>query len=96
LRILKHYSQYTNVNGILVYATCSIMPQENQDVINEFLSNNKEFEPSPLIEAFEQYNIEIEGLKNEDFCLNLLPSVHGTDGFFMARMRRVFQYEKNK
>jgi 16S rRNA (cytosine967-C5)-methyltransferase len=86
LRILSYYSKYVKKGGILVYATCSIMPDENQEVINKFLEYNTNFQPSPLKEAFTRHGIKIPKLSNKAYFINLLPSVHGTDGFFIARM----------
>lgn len=42
--IISNYSQMLKVGGIMVYATCSILPSENQDQVNTFLGKNKNFE----------------------------------------------------
>ena len=39
--IISNYSQMLKPGGIMVYATCSILPSENQDQVEQFLSNNK-------------------------------------------------------
>jgi 16S rRNA (cytosine967-C5)-methyltransferase len=41
--ILDRYSSMLKVNGLMVYATCSIMPSENEDQVAIFLENNKNF-----------------------------------------------------
>ena len=41
--IISNYSQMLKSGGIMVYATCSILPSENQNQVNEFLSKNKNF-----------------------------------------------------
>jgi 16S rRNA (cytosine967-C5)-methyltransferase len=41
--ILEHYSKILKPGGIMVYATCSILPAENQDQVNAFLKNHPEF-----------------------------------------------------
>ncbi len=43
-KILSHYSAMLKPGGIMVYATCSILPSENQLQIEEFLNNNTDFE----------------------------------------------------
>ncbi len=42
--IISNYSQMVKVGGIIVYATCSILPSENQEQVNVFLEKNKNFE----------------------------------------------------
>lgn len=66
-QILSEYPSMLKKGGQMVYATCSILPQENEDQIKWFLENFKEFE-----------------LINER---HLLPS-SGTDGFYMARLKK--------
>jgi len=41
--ILEHYSKILKPGGIMVYATCSILPAENQNQVNEFLKTHSEF-----------------------------------------------------
>ncbi|MGZ4116163.1 MAG: RNA methyltransferase, partial [Bacteroidia bacterium] len=43
-KIITGYSQMLKPGGIMVYATCSILPGENQDQVSKFLSVNKNFE----------------------------------------------------
>jgi len=43
-QILRNYSPMVKPGGIMVYATCSILPSENQDQVSTFLENNKDFE----------------------------------------------------
>ena len=89
LEILNRTSQCVKVGGILVYSTCSIEPEENQDVVNTFLINNDNY---TLIDLRDVLPFE---LKEEDLEMaqkgyfQFLPHVHGTDGFFVARLKRI-------
>jgi 16S rRNA C967 or C1407 C5-methylase (RsmB/RsmF family) len=55
-------------------------------IIEKFLNNHPEFSPYPLKPAFEKFNIELPGLGDDDFQYQLLPSVHGCDGFFFSKL----------
>ena len=80
MKILNTAKDYLKPNGVLVYSTCTLNPEENQDVITEFLSQNPDF----VLDGF---------TVGEDECssgmLTLYPHRHGTDGFFIARLKRV-------
>jgi 16S rRNA (cytosine967-C5)-methyltransferase len=67
-RILAAGAQALRPGGALVYATCTISPQENEQVVERFLAAHPDFAP------------EAQRL--------LLPHRDGTDGFFLARLRR--------
>ncbi|HPP40291.1 MAG TPA: RsmB/NOP family class I SAM-dependent RNA methyltransferase [Candidatus Kapabacteria bacterium] len=86
-RILKHYSQFLRKGGVLVYATCSIMPRENEIVVERFLAEHSEFAPSPIAEGFSKHRIPLPDLKDR-FYYTFYPHIHNTDGFFIARMTR--------
>lgn len=83
LEILKAASLLVKKNGLIYYATCSFLPEENQDVINEFLKLNKNF---LLIPPKEIYKKDIYYVF--DNYLQLLPSIHKTDGFFIAILKK--------
>ncbi len=83
--ILEHYSQFLKRGGVLVYATCSIMPQENEMVVEKFLSEHTEFAPGPIAEGFSKFGINLPDLENK-YCYTFYPHIYGTDGFFIARM----------
>jgi 16S rRNA (cytosine967-C5)-methyltransferase len=88
LRILTTYSKFVEYGGVLVYATCSVMPDENDDVVDKFLKLNPDFEPESLKESFNKYNIVIPFLNEDDWKLTISPINYNGDGFFMARMKR--------
>lgn len=79
--ILDNLSRYVKPEGVLVYSTCTILRRENEEVVANFLKGHPNF----VMEAFPVPD-GLEG-KN-DGMLTLLPSIHGTDGFFICKMRR--------
>ena len=71
--------------GTLVYSTCTLRPEENAEVVRRFLSGHPDFVPEPL-----ELPDSIKRLfPEDDCCLTLLPGVYNTDGFFIAKLRRV-------
>ena len=79
LEILTASARYLKEDGIIVYSTCTLNPAENEGVVEKFLRENPDFELS----SFTVGDISCEG-----GMLTLLPHVHNTDGFFMAKIRR--------
>ena len=81
LAILKNQATYVKPGGVLIYSTCTVLKQENEDVVAAFLRDNREFvlEPLDLPEVFP---------KNETGMLTLIPGEYDTDGFFISRLRR--------
>ena len=63
----------------MIYSTCTLNPLENEGVVDRFLSANLDFELVPF---------SIGDLLAEGGMLTLLPHVHCTDGFFIAKIRR--------
>ena len=72
--IIERASALVKSGGRLVYATCSLLPAENEEQIEKFLKNHSEFEIQPLDES--------QGLGSP--YMRLSPHRHGTDGFFAA------------
>jgi 16S rRNA (cytosine967-C5)-methyltransferase len=88
LEIVQSFAHAVKKDGILLYSTCSLMPQENQQVVRTFLDQNPDFAPEALAPAFAENGIRIPMLSADAAMLTLTPAQHGTDGFFMARLRR--------
>jgi len=82
--ILDSASRLVKPEGRLVYATCSILPEENEKQIEAFLAQHPEFEIIPLHSTTDKINF---GAMQCDF-LSLSPAMHKTDGFFAAVLRR--------
>ena len=78
--ILENVTRYVRPGGVLLYATCTLLRRENEDVVEQFLAKEKNF----TLESFELPG-PIGGLPG---MLTLWPHRHGTDGFFMAKLRR--------
>jgi 16S rRNA (cytosine967-C5)-methyltransferase len=70
--------------GRLVYATCSLLAEENQDVVTGFLTAHPQFKLLHCGDILRQQRIELD----TGPYLQLWPHVHGTDGFFAAAMGR--------
>ena len=87
-QVLEQYAPLVVKGGVLVYATCSIMPEENESVVHGFLSKHSEFSLEPLAPCFDRYGITSSVASDATGMLQLDPYHHGTDGLFMARMRR--------
>jgi 16S rRNA (cytosine967-C5)-methyltransferase len=88
LEILQSFSHAVAEGGVLLYSTCSLMPQENEQVVRAFLHLHPEFSAEALAPAFAENNVHIPGLRSDAPTLTLTPAQHGTDGFFVARLRR--------
>lgn len=84
-RLMEAASGCVKPGGVLVYSTCTILPEENQMVVEKFLKNNAEFELDDITGLIPG---ELHGyIENKGF-LQLFPNRDGIDGFFMARIRR--------
>ena len=83
--ILASASRLLKKGGRLVYATCSILPEENQHIVEAFLANHPDFVLRPAGEILQQQKIPLE---MGDY-LELRPNLHATDGFFAAVLERV-------
>lgn len=88
LDILTSFAHAVKPGGVLLYLTCSLMPQENTHVVEAFLSANPDFTPEALTPVFAEHGVVIPGLAPDAPWLTLTPARHGTDGFFIARMRK--------
>ena len=90
--ILKEGSRLVKVGGILVYATCSILHQENKDVVDAFESDDDS------IDKWERWHFHHDPTSSgvthlheymDGHCRTLLPHENDSDGFFIARWKRI-------
>ncbi len=86
-KILLNASKCVKQGGILVYSTCTIRKKENIDIINNFLKENKDFELCSLEGLLGKKFEENKDLKKG--YVQLYPHIDKTDGFFIARMKRI-------
>jgi 16S rRNA (cytosine967-C5)-methyltransferase len=83
--ILEAAAAHVDRNGVLVYATCTLLPEENEQRVADFLARNPDFDvddPRPDLP------VPARQLIGEDLFLRTWPHHHGLDGFFAARLRR--------
>ena len=78
--ILENAARYVKPGGILVYSTCTILPEENQQVTDEFLSGHPEF-------SRESFQLP-DHREITDGQITFWPQRDGLDGFYICRMRR--------
>lgn len=83
-RILEAAAGLVKAGGRLVYATCSLLDAENQDVVTAFLDRHPEFSLYPAGAALQEQRIAWP----DEPVLRLHPHIHGTDGFFAAVLVR--------
>lgn len=83
--IIAHYAPLLKIGGRLVYATCSLLAEENEQVVEAFLKENTRFRTGNAAAILQRYHLE--RLAEGNF-MRPLPHRHGCDGFFAAVMER--------
>ena len=89
-RILSSAARLTKPGGRLIYVTCSLLPEENEDRVNALLTRRDDYRVLPVAEVWLETVQALGGSecpKTENF-LRLTPDQHGTDGFFVAILER--------
>jgi 16S rRNA (cytosine967-C5)-methyltransferase len=82
--ILASAARLLKKGGRLVYATCSLLQEENQGIVNGFLVAHPDFVLIPAGEVLKQHHIDLPMGE----YLQLTPQLHNTDGFFAAVLER--------
>lgn len=81
--ILENCADYVRPGGVLLYSTCTLLKRENEDVVAAFLAGHSDFVP----ESF-----ELPRWGRQEGMATFWPHIHGTDGFFIAKLRRKGAY----
>ncbi len=82
--ILAAAARLVKPGGRVVYATCSVLRDENEAIADAFLAGHAQFQPLSCAELLAAQRIPLEASER----LRLWPHVHGTDGFFAAAFER--------
>ncbi|UJL47892.1 16S rRNA (cytosine(967)-C(5))-methyltransferase RsmB [Virgibacillus sp. NKC19-16] len=88
LNILESVSPLLKKRGILIYSTCTVDVEENQDVVSKFLKRNTDY----IIDTdfFEELPEDVQGSQGiTEYGLQLFPQTFQTDGFFITRLKKV-------
>lgn len=83
--LLDSVSPLVKKGGILVYSTCTVDKEENENTIKEFLAQHSEFEPDL---SFKERMPEAVQELITDYYLQIFPQDFGSDGFFIAVLRK--------
>ncbi|WP_446715301.1 hypothetical protein [Caloramator sp. Dgby_cultured_2] len=85
--LLKNASKYVKINGEILYSTCTITKDENEQIIEKFLNENTNFE---LVNISELVPIEFKNSLIDGTYLRLYPNINNTDGFFICKLKRLW------
>ena len=83
--LLRHAAAALRPGGVVVYSTCTVLPEENEAVVEAFLRDSPGFAVSSRDAAPES----VRELQDDRGFLRTLPHRHDTDGFFAARIERI-------
>lgn len=83
-KILHQAAQLVKKGGVLVYSTCTLKPEENEQIVAAFLETHPDFAPRllPLPSCFEKAGL------SPSHQITLFPHIHNTDGFFIASFEK--------
>ena len=83
--LLNRYAGWVRPGGYLIYGTCSVLPQENEDQITDFLLRHPEFKRVPVAQTLgHELSDRLQCIEH----LQLMPHQHHTDGFYGCLMQR--------
>ena len=84
-RILARAAKLTKAGGRLIYSTCSLLSDENEQIAENFLATHPDYQLLNAAEILSQQQINLDTGK----YLKLLPHLHHTDGFFAAVFEKI-------
>lgn len=85
--ILEKSAGYLKAGGYMIYSTCTLNPSENEEITDKFIKAHSEFAYEPIF---------FGDLSSENGKLTLLPNIHGTDGFYIALIKRMDKQNDRK
>lgn len=87
---LNDAATYVRPGGVLVYITCSVLPEENEDRVTAFLAENADYEAINTVAIFEQLFAKAEARPHSgnQKSVTLTPATTATDGFFFAMLKK--------
>lgn len=77
--IISNAASFVKPGGTLLYSTCTIFPEENEEVVRAFLAENDEFNAE---------DFSLCGIESCEGMYTFFPQIDGSDGFFAAKLRR--------
>jgi len=84
--ILRQYAPLLKHGGRLVYATCSLLAEENEQVVEAFMSEHVDFHQSGAGEILKRCNLAKLAIGSD---IHLFPHIHGCDGFFATVLEKI-------
>lgn len=81
-KILDNCAKYLKVGGVLVYSTCSILPEENEEQVKKFLERNPNFSVAKFPEYYPEEILKHKG----EIGISLFTHSSGIEGFYIARL----------
>jgi len=82
IKILENMSKFVRIGGALVYSTCSLEPEENWNIVREFLTSHPEFSVQPAQKWVERTYCDDSG------AVQIFPHRHGFTGSFAVRLNK--------
>ncbi|MBD8553831.1 RsmB/NOP family class I SAM-dependent RNA methyltransferase [Rhizobium sp. CFBP 8762] len=87
---LEAASRYVRDGGVLIYVTCSILPQENEEQVAQFLAANPDFKQASAVESWESQfaAATVKPWSHDGKSITLTPARTDTDGFFLSILQK--------